>query len=722
MDPRTSDRPILRLPDSTLSRRRTGSQNRAPRPRGPGRTHQKTRFQHTFDRLSRALQSDDPTSVLRQDPGGIAPERALVFVTAGRIQNFARAARTIGLEVLAESDLDGTVDFPEQFTLPKGASTLPRTLYCTMPTLESYQQILSLWNAYQKRAKRPDRAAPWWSMFDLLLELRPWGSEDRLVEDARRVITDRLPLDDDQEVPVEFEIWPAVSGSRRSAWRTETESRIIARGGQILDRSSISQPGFIYEAILAGLPAGAVRHMLDSPEDLDGLVTIQGVQFILPWTTGQTDRAIPEPRGTVSRLTSGFSVDAPIRAVLLDGTPVAAHPALVGGVAIEDIHDLVRLSEVRHRTHATSMASLILRGDLEVDGTGLQDTRLLCVPLLVDVKDGAWGPKQRLFVNMVHTALSRLVRSDSPTAPDLFVCNLSVGIKDLRFAGRVSALARLLDWFAAKEGVLFVVSSGNVTDLPPIGKYAQAIESADGDDRRLAVHSYMSDSAYGRTLLSPAEALNALTVGALSTNSKDLQVPRRTGIVTLERGTESLPQITSAVGLGPQRAVKPDILNLGGQQELSFVPAGGDIVARPLEESQRTGILGAAPAPDGAGDGRARHRGTSVAAALTTRAVLQAAEALTRDDGPYAGQELPRRHLALMTRALAVNSARWPEEALDVLEFQLARFGNNQHSRAKAEVCRFFGYGAINPDLMVQAPDHGATLVDWIRHSREEPS
>ena len=258
MDPRTSDRPILRLPDSTLSRRRTGSQNRAPRPRGPGRTHQKTRFQHTFDRLSRALQSDDPTSVLRQDPGGIAPERALVFVTAGRIQNFARAARTIGLEVLAESDLDGTVDFPEQFTLPKGASTLPRTLYCTMPTLESYQQILSLWNAYQKRAKRPDRAAPWWSMFDLLLELRPWGSEDRLVEDARRVITDRLPLDDDQEVPVEFEIWPAVSGSRRSAWRTETESRIIARGGQILDRSSISQPGFIYEAILAGLPAGAL--------------------------------------------------------------------------------------------------------------------------------------------------------------------------------------------------------------------------------------------------------------------------------------------------------------------------------------------------------------------------------------------------------------------------------------------------------------------------------
>ena len=58
-----------------------------------------------------------------------------------------------------------------------------------------------------------------------------------------------------------------------------------------------------------------------------------------------------------------------------------------------------------------------------------------------------------------------------------------------------------------------------------------------------------------------------------------------------------------------------------------------------------------------------RARGTSCAAALTTRAVLNAAAELTGEDGPFAGQDLPRRDLALLTRALAMNASRWPDAA-----------------------------------------------------------
>ena len=89
--------------------------------------------------------------------------------------------------------------------------------------------------------------------------------------------------------------------------------------------------------------------------------------------------------------------DAPIRAALFDGTPIAAHPALLGGVQIEDTHDLVRLSQVEQRYHATSMASLILRGDLEADGSALNGGRLISAPVLIDSENGASSPPHRRY-------------------------------------------------------------------------------------------------------------------------------------------------------------------------------------------------------------------------------------------------------------------------------------------------------------------------------------
>ena len=109
------DRPILRFPNPTPSGRRTGAPRNRPRPRGPGLESQGQRFQGKFDRLAAALDADDPELVLRSDPAGIAPERALVFVTAGSIQNFARAASKIGLEVFAETELEDTEEFPDGF-------------------------------------------------------------------------------------------------------------------------------------------------------------------------------------------------------------------------------------------------------------------------------------------------------------------------------------------------------------------------------------------------------------------------------------------------------------------------------------------------------------------------------------------------------------------------------------------------------------------------------
>ncbi len=705
-----NDRPILRFPNPTSSIRLTGNSSFLPQPRGPGRAGQGQRYQSTFNSLSKALENADPDFALRSDPSGIAPERALVFVTAGSVQNFARAAQAVGLEVFAENELESLDDFPDGFQPPGTESDLSRTLYATMPTLEFFRKILSFWNAYQNDEDAPRGAAPWWTAFDLLLELRPWGPEDRLTEGARNVIEDRLPFDDDEEVSIEFEIWPTANTERRTAWRRETEQRIVEVGGRVLDTSSISGDGFTYEAVLAGLPVNAVRALLDDPGDLDGLTSLEGVQFILPQTIGQAAPSDPEGDTGDHDPQESFSADAPIRAALLDGTPVAAHAALDGGVVIEDVNDLVRLSEVNHRAHATAMASLILRGDLEADGNALQDTRLVCVPLLIDGDNGAWTPDNKLFVDLLHTALTQLITAEDPLAPDVFVVNFSIGIRDARFAGRISALARLIDWWAVKEGILFVISAGNIGEgLTLLGTNTLAFDDADDVERREMVRSSMRDSIYDRTLLSPAEALNGISVGAISRDLNGYTPPTLAGVMTLEGDTESLPQMTSALGLGLHRSIKPDLLGVGGRQEVRANPSGDNAVLRSLDVSQRTGLVVASP--NGGDHATKKSRGTSPAAALTTRAILQSAEALTGAEGPYEGQELPRRDFALLTRALAVNAARWPEDACNLYNEELGRFGRYHHARAKEEVCRYFGHGTLATEMMQDSPEAGVTLV-----------
>jgi hypothetical protein len=705
-----ADRPILRFPDPVAAARRTGAPRSPPRPRGPGRGRQGQRFQATFKGLAEALASDDPEVVLREDPGGIAPERALVFITAGSVQNFARAAQAVGLEVFAETELEEIAEFPEGFEPPGAADTLPRTLYATMPTLDSFGRILALWNAHQRGERAPIGAGPWWTVFDLLLELRPWGPEDRLTEGARAVIEDRLPFDESEEVPIELEIWPAASAEKRASWARETEQRIDALGGRVIDRSSIAEGGFTYEAVLAGLPVAAVRAMLHDPGDMNGLATLEGVQFILPQMIGQAAPGDAEGETADHEPQGDFAAGAPIRAALLDGVPAAAHAALDGGVVIEDIHDLVGLSEVDQRYHATAMASLILRGDLEADGTALQDTRLVSVPLLIDGVNGAWTPPNRLFVDLLHVALARLIADEEPLAADVFVVNFSIGMPDMRFAGRISALARLIDWWAARHGVLFIVSAGNISEgLIVLGINAAEFEDADADERRARVRSAMRGSAYERTLLAPAESLNAASIGAVSKDLNGQTPPDQAGIMMLEGDDETLPQMTSALGLGLHRAIKPDLLEVGGRLEVRALPNGSDARLRPVDNSQRTGLVAASPR--GGAIATQKSRGTSSAAALTTRAILQSAEALTADDGPYEGQELPRRTFALLTRALAVNAARWPDDARDLYAEEIEHLGGHQHARAKAEVCRNFGYGVTASDLMRESPDAGVTMV-----------
>ena len=114
---------------------------------------------------------------------GSPPERALVSVTAVPISNLVRAARLVGLEVLAELDPDDDYALDEELLALHREMASP-TLYATMPTRESFERLLGLWRAYQ-RGERPEEGhAPWTRLFA--------AANAAAIDNGRRQIRARL--------------------------------------------------------------------------------------------------------------------------------------------------------------------------------------------------------------------------------------------------------------------------------------------------------------------------------------------------------------------------------------------------------------------------------------------------------------------------------------------------------------------------------------------------
>ena len=704
-----TDRPILRLPDPQPTVRLTGTPDRRRRPRGAGRQNQEARFGEAFERLEEAFQGEAPDVMLRQDPTGIAPERALVFETLLPIPNFQKAAARIGFELLIEDRLDDAYEIPDEM-IDEYVDAASPTLYATMPSSADLQRMLQLWRAYQNNEEKPYGLAPWWNLFEMLADIRVWGPRDRLTPQAQAELIRQLSDNDEDPIRLELEIWPTANQAQRNRWQNDTRVRVEALGGRVVTISSISLDGFVYEAALIDMPSGNVRSMLENPFAPNGLATIEGLQFVLPQTIAQSfpDLTESEPSGGFE-VFAPFNPDSPVRVVMLDGTPIAGHPLLDGGVVIEDVHDLVRLSQVQHRRHATSMASLILRGDLLADGQPLADGRLLAIPVLVDDANGASSPNDRLFVDMVHVALTRAFLGDEPLAPDAFVVNFSIGVHRSHFAGRISSLARLLDWWADHQGILFTVSAGNMSDdlvVPNI----TSLEFEDSGPARQSelVDEALRNARHSRTILSPAEAVNVVTVGAASEDLSDPASPIGPGMLSLENGGGGRPAITSGLGLGAFRSIKPDYIHTAGEHDVRIFPAGEHLRLTVPNQNQRTGLY-AATVQRGA-PSQYRVRGTSCSNALATRAHVNSAAELVTEGGPFAGIDLSRRDQALITKALAVNSSRWPDKAIAHYDAERARLGGN-HAAAREDVCRHFGHGKLNEPFMREAPELGATLI-----------
>jgi hypothetical protein len=656
-----------------------------PRPDGFAAARQDQRIGPKFSRLAEVLARGGGALELRADPTALAPERLLVFEVRGAIGPFAEAVRRAGLELVDEEELAGDDDDKAPVA------------YLAVPDLVALRNIESLWRRW-RAGQLVYGETVWAGVFERLRDLRSWGPADRVQPHEAGILAAEIEGRDGNElVRLEIElVFRAGEAVAREAEVT-VAGAVAARGGRVVSRARIAD--IAYHALLADLPVWAVQEIVaHAPAGIAGL---EPVMHLRPQSVATgiavDDPLVPDPAAPVAR-----PLGAPILA-LLDGVPVAAHRLLTDHVTIEDLFDLEPGALVAQRRHGTAMASLIVHGDRNRPEPSLP-RRIHVIPVM---GDGDAFPRDRLVVDLIYLAVIQL----RETAPGVLIVNLSLGNARRPFHGQLSAWARLIDRLAQRFGLLFIVSGGNQTDGFGVAAYPNslAFEAAADLDRASAMITALNNIAADRRLLSPAETVNGVTVGACNDDAVSLADRALARVLVDPFPAHRTANPSSALGPGFANAVKPDILMPGSREHLQVVRTHDHIDVRPSGPARGAGLRVAAPPAGGRENLDGYTSGTSAAAALASRTCHRIHDAL---EAAYGDEflRLPSINRAVLLKALLVHPARWPEDMADLIRQTVGPAGRGQASRQKDNIRRFLGFGCVDADEAVACAADRATF------------
>ena len=702
------ERPLLKLP--------APEPVAPPRPpRGgakltkPSRQRQGERLDPKFERLARV--AGDPAQImqLRQDPEAIAPERAIVFEVTGSLATFYQEASRIGLEYLADDELD--IEPDDDFRLTKKPDeAIPGRVYLAMPDLAALRQLVSLWRRYKTGGRMDDGFGIWTQLFGLLKDVRAWGPEDRLTVETLTVWQDQLAEAPDEPVRFEVELWYRENPETRRAAFARFSAAVKELGGTLVHHASIAE--IRYDAALIDLPAARIRELLADPTVT--LARVNEIMFIRP----QSMAAFPideEREDDPAPVQPGAAAPLPPIAALLDGLPVQNHRRLDGRLIVDDPEDLEPAYQVVARKHGTEMASLIIHGDIN-RGEPPLSRPLYVRPIMEPVQtlDG-WDeqtPTDRLLVDHVYRAVRRMKEGEAgepPTAPSVVMINLSMGDENRQFSGPMSPWARLLDYLAYRYNVLFLVSAGNIRDTLSLTAFANwtAFETATPAEREAALYAAIDAQKATRAILSPAEAMNVLTIGAAHRDAVPPGGAIASGMDAITK--PDLPNLSSRLGLGFRKVIKPDLLAEGGREYVRWTSTNPHLHVAPARQAARAfGLLAAAPDARGDLSKTALTWGTSAATALATRAGHRAFEALMDNADNAMLADTPPQYLPLIIKALLVHGSAWGEGA-SVLE----ALSVDEHHPKKDNVSRYVGHGVLDASRIVACTAERATLIGY---------
>lgn len=648
------------------------------------------------------------------DPRAAEPDRALVFELIGRVDRFDVAIQALGFEWLSSEDLEASEEDEEESS-SEGAPSA-KVLYLTMPTAKAMRELLSMWREYKCRGgvNPPLNMAPLWNMFSYLRDLRGWSAQDRIDPGIAKYVEVMLAGDPNREVTIEFSFWYRSSRERRGESLATLDAMLQTTGGHLLDVVEI--PEIQYQGALAAVPAWVARELRDQ---VSKLAELNDVMTIRPQSSFAVQ--VSEAEESVKREFAPpvFDPSGPCIAALLDGFPISAHVALNNRLHVHPVDIKAEQAPVNLRSHGTAMASLILHGDLHGNEPPVS-RKVTVVPVLTG--DPASGfestPREKLPIGVIYRALKAIVAADPTTEPDLAnitIVNHSIGDTMAPFVRRPSPWAALLDYFAHHHRLLFVISAGNIESSIPVSYASLAdFDAADPLEREAAIMLALWKARGQRGLLCPAESINGLTVGALHADGSPI------GLSAAEDPYPRvlMPNLASAVGFGANRSIKPEVLHQGGRFAITAASASDGTVSISARAHPNVGQRVATTSVLGDLEAFTNSCGTSNAAALTTRAGIQLADAL---DIAYAGDTaenhwLKRRTRAVLLKSLIAHGCSWGAAGRVLEEMHRDVYWSNRRDT----ISKLMGYGAQRIDRILSGADNRITLIadDVIRHEQ----
>lgn len=657
---------------------------------------------------------------LQQTPIGIDPEQVLVIETVGNVEDFANAVNKVeGLEWMGEFALDG-ISPDEDFQDKKDPDKkLSGRLYLIMSNQTALTQMLSLWQRYIQNPDTMDfkrgeylGLAKFKDVFLHLKDIRRWSVKDRLAE--RKIFEiwqENLEFDAQRNVRFEAELWFRGSDDKRRESKSIVSGLIEELGGSVISQCVI--PSIAYHSILGEISAQKALQILNQPE-ID-LIKCENIMFFRP--TGQLATGKEQVEGDITDCTvsaSDLPTGDPVVAVL-DGLPLENHRLLAGRLIVDDPDDWASEYPAIDRQHGTAIASLIVYGDLN-DGFNPLSRPIYVRPIMKPNPTDFNSPKEEcipediLFVDYIHRAVKRIIEGedgDEAAAPTVRIINLSIGDRARHFSQMMSPLSRLLDWLSAKYNLLFVISSGNHSEPIDTGLSCCEFEALNASEREALITKQIYADVRNRRLLSPAESINGLTVGAIHHDNSQ-NGPIGFFVDVFE---STLPSPVSAFGPGYRRAIKPDLLFSGGRVLYSQSHGSGNSSLQLSNRRISPGNQVAAPSTQAGELNKSQFCcGTSNSTALTTRAAsicydyLAAIFSEQAPDDDFAAFGVP------ILKAMLVHGCSWNE--LGSKLYELLRPDDNG-TQIKNWVSRWIGYGVPVLEKTLGCNDQRATLIGF---------
>lgn len=690
-----SDYPLLLLPPPYISTK-TGKRIPIENPyHFPSHHQQVERLSPQFDKIMQAI------NTLQTLPG-TEPELVLVIETIGSVKDFIKAVQKIkGLEWLGESDEDDIEPEFDFYNKKNKEKLLSRRLYMVMTNQNAMAKVLSLWKQWEKDKNMhfPFGLTKFKDIFKQLRSIKEWGVKDRLEITG---LLDIWKLDLQEKLcpnRCEIELWYRQTSKKRAESQKIVEKYILDCGGKII--SSCILEAIEYHALLVELPQETISQIVEDLDSVD-LVKCNFIMFFR--SLGQTlDLNGDSSEGrSVKYSAQPFPTGKPIVA-LLDGYPMSNHNSLKERIVIDDPDDIGSRYGLEFRKHGTAMASLIINGDLEDPTQKPLSTPLYIRPVMAVMSENESFPDTCLFVDLIHRVVKRIYEGDGktpPQAPTVKIINFSLGDSHRPFDRQMSPLARVLDWLSKKYNVLFIVSAGNCIDNLDV---KMIIENLDKLQLQNATIQSLYANALQRRIISPAESINSITVGAAHSDSSTY-----TQYNHLINPYESkfLPSPISPFGAGLRRAIKPELI----------FQAGRALYQRDYSSKTRIGYHNhytspgfevAWPSPNGIDPSYRVHiRGTSIAAALITRGAYQCHEVLNTLD--LTNNE-NSEYIPSLLKAMLIHGCEWGD-AYEIIQQALDNPSLDK-KKLKELVAKWIGYGLPNLTRVLECTQERVTLI-----------